>query len=84
MITRIRYTKSHNILKSDWFLITSNVLVIAYINPVTHEYLVVDSNKYTYKRGVATSLRSAKRVVRETFKQIGVRLYDEVKKAISG
>lgn len=79
MTTRIRYSKSHNILKSDRFLITSNVLVIAKINSVTYEYIIIDTNRYIYKKGIATSLRSAKRIIRETFKKIGVRLYDEVK-----
>ena len=81
MTTRIRYSKHPNqsILRTDRFLITSNVLVRAKINSITYDYIVVDSNNYIYKRGKAASLRSAKRIVRETFKKIGVRLYDEVK-----
>jgi len=79
MITRIRYNKTGQFMISDHFLIDRSLVVKAIINSVTYEYKVIDSNKTIHKKGTATSVRSAKRIIRETFKQIGVRLYDEVK-----
>jgi hypothetical protein len=79
MTTRIKYDTKHGLHRTDKFLITSNVLIWAKICPITYDYIILDSNKHIYKRGKASSLRAAKRIIRQTFKQIGVRLYDEVK-----
>lgn len=85
-MTRIRYTYNQETggLNTDWIPVSSNLVIKAHILQTTdnrYYYRIVTSDIDMLYEGYCISLRMAKINVRGRFKELGVNLYEEVRKA---
>ena len=85
-MTRIRYTYNSEIggLNTDWIPVSSNLVIKAHIlatNDDRFYYRIITSDIDMLYEGYCISLRMAKINVRARLKELGVNLYDEVRKA---
>ena len=85
-MTRIRYSYDSNTgrISTEWIPLSSSTMIKAHIlscNDGRFFYRIVDNNISMLYEGYCTSLRMAKINVRGRFKQLGVNLYDEVRKS---
>lgn len=84
-MTRIRYTHSNITggLETEWIPVSSNLVIKVHIlstNDNRFYYRIVTSDIDILYEGYCISLRMAKINVRARLKELGVQLYDEVRK----
>lgn len=81
-MTRIQYKpldKAPNILASQQFIVSKNTIIQAIINQTDFTYRIIDQNLSVLIIGQASSLKQAKVNCRARLKELGVKVYDEIR-----
>jgi hypothetical protein len=80
-MTRVKYTKVNNVIQeSNKFLISHNQIISVKINVKTFKFSIVNQNSEILFQEECSNLRACKAKARDKLKEIGAKLFDEVRK----
>jgi hypothetical protein len=80
-MTRVKYNKVNTVIQeSNKFLISHNQIISVKINVTTFKFSIVNQNNEVLFQGEGSNLRACKAMARDKLKEIGAKLFDEVRK----
>jgi hypothetical protein len=79
-MTRLKYYSVDNLLYTDWFTLGPNLIVRGIINTETFTYQLVEFDSEMMYDGQASSLRSAKNLLKNQLTLAGVNFDGEIRK----